>query len=165
MNYKKIIFILSLLLISNSVFSASAMNQETLEQTIKNIAEKSKGEKGFVEFQYNNVKIYLISDVAHDRMRIISPITKFKNLSPTQLSAILESNFHKSLDARYAVSKDILYSAYIHPLAALNKKQIESAVLQVSNLALSFGSEYSSGVLSFGSEKKIDKKRNLEDAI
>lgn len=162
---KRALLTLSLFIISNICFSAPVMNQDLLEKTVKSVADKSNGEKGIVRFTYNKVKLLLISDVKHDRMRIIAAVKKFENLTKKQINSIMESNFHKSLDARYAVSNGILYSAYIHPLSSLNKKQIKSAMLQVSNLAKSFGSEYSSGMLSFGGKEKVKKSKIIDGAI
>ena len=130
------------------------MTQALLEKTVKNIATKSKGKNGVVVFTYKKVNLVLVSDVRHNRMRIVSPIIKYNKLSRKQLDAILKSNFHKSLDARYAVSNGVLYSAYIHPLNELSRSQIKSAVIQVANLAISFGGQYSSGILKFGGKKK-----------
>jgi len=149
---------MTLLVISSPSFSAATMNQAILEKTVKSIASYSKGEKGVVEFRYKKVNMFLVSDVAHDRVRIIAPVIKFDKLTKKQITAVLESNFHKSLDARYAVSGGVLYSAYIHPLSALSKQQIRSAVLQVANLLISFGNEYSSGLLIFGGKKPINKE-------
>ena len=94
----------------------------------------------------------LISDVKHDRMRIIASITEYSELTAEQKDAIMTSNFHRALDARYAVSNGVLYSAFIHPLSPLTQKQIEDVLKQVSTLALTFGSSYSAGGLSFGAE-------------
>ena len=93
--------------------------------------------------------MYLISDTQHNRMRIVAPITNYSDLTREQLDAVLESNYHKALDARYAVSKDVLFSAYIHPLSEMHERQVRDAVRQVANLALTFGTDYSSGDLSF----------------
>jgi hypothetical protein len=71
-------------------------------------------------------------------------------LTRQHLDAALESNFHKALDARYATSKGVLYSAYMHRLSELSELQLISAVEQVANLALTFGGEYSSGTLVYG---------------
>lgn len=162
---KKIIFILPILLVLNIAHGASLMTQSEMEEIVKEMASASDGEKGIVNFTYNNVRMALISDIKHDRMRIIARLKKFKALTSLQIDAVLKSNFHKSLDARYATSNGILYSAYIHPLSSLRKKQITSAMLQVSNLAKSFGKEYSSGVLRFGGKKKVSKKNITKDAI
>lgn len=56
-----------------------------------------------------------------------------------------------------AISDGVLYSAYIHPLSDLSRPQLKSAVVQVANLALSFGTEYTSGVLTFGGEKPAEE--------
>ena len=147
---KKLLLVIPFLLFSGISFGETGMNQASLEKIIKGMALSSIGENGVVEFSYNNVKMYLISDVKHDRMRIISPVAEYKKLTRQQLDAALESNFHKSLDARYAVSDGVLYSAFIHPLSELSEFQIKSAVQQVANLASTFGKEYSSGLLTYG---------------
>ncbi len=147
---KKLLLVIPFLFFSCASFSETGMNQASLEKIIKGMALSSIGENGVVEFSYNNVKMYLISDIKHDRMRIISPVAEYKKLTRQHLDATLESNFHKSLDARYAVSDGVLYSAFIHPLSELSETQIKSAVQQVANLAASFGEEYSSGLLTYG---------------
>jgi len=150
LSMKKLLLIIPFLLFSGVSFGGPGMNQASLEKIIKGMALSSIGENGVVEFSYNNVKMYLISDIKHDRMRIISPVAEHKKLTREQLDAALESNFHKSLDARYAVSDGVLYSAFIHPLSELSETQIKSAVQQVANLAASFGKEYTSGFLTYG---------------
>lgn len=126
------------------------MDQAKMETIVKEIASASKGEKGFVEFIYNEVRMYLVSDVKHNRMRIITPVAEYKTLTPTQIDEMMQANFHKALDARYAVSEGIVYSAYIHPITELTTDQLMFAVHQVANLALTFGNGYTSGALEFG---------------
>lgn len=151
---KKILWILPILIFITNVKGENNMDQQLMEKIVKEMATESKGENGVVEFNYNSVRMYLISDPNHDRMRIIAPIAEYQKLSRRHIDAALESNFHGALDARYAVSDGVLYSAYIHPLSELSNAQVRSAVLQVSNLALSFGEEYSSGVLSYGQQQQ-----------
>jgi hypothetical protein len=103
-----------------------------------------------VEFRYQGMNMYLISDVNHDRMRIITPLADYSALSREQIDRSLEANFHTALDARYALGNDVLYAAYIHPLSELSSGQIKSAVAQVFNLAATFGGDYSSGLLRYG---------------
>ena len=141
------------LLFSHPCSAADSMDQLTMERVVKEIASESKGGRGAVDFIYNNVQMYLISDVKYNRMRIIAPIIAYDKLEREQIDAVLESNFHGSLDARYAVSKGMLFSAFIHPISELSKAQIKSAVVQVSNLALSFGSQYTSGILSYSGKQ------------
>ncbi|MAZ66780.1 MAG: hypothetical protein CMF25_06685 [Kangiellaceae bacterium] len=129
------------------------MNQQEMEAIVNDMATEAKGSEGFVEFRYNKVKMYLISDNVHDRMRIVAPVANYNDVTDEQRTKVLESNFHNSLDARYAVSEGILYTAFIHPMSDLNQKLIQTAVVQVSNLAITFGTDYTSGVLSFAGTK------------
>jgi len=140
------------MIFSGALSAMDIMDQKGMESHVKKIAQSAKGENGVVEFQYNNVAMYLISDSTHDRMRIVAPIMEYQKVTRHQLDKVMESNYHKALDARYAVSDGVLFSVYIHPLSSLTQKQLDSAVHQVSYLALTFGSDYTSGVLSFGGE-------------
>jgi len=131
------------------VGAVEAMDQKAMEAIIISKAESHKGGGGFLKFDYRGVSMMVISDITHDRMRIVTPVAKYDELSQTQIDKIMQANFHSALDARYAVSSGVLFSAYIHPLSPLTREMIESALSQVANLARSFGSEYSSGVLKF----------------
>ena len=93
--------------------------------------------------------MFLISNVPYDRMRIISPIAEYSGLTHQQITNAMESNFHSALDARYALSNNMLYSAYIHPLSKLDENQLRDAIVQVFNLKASFGSAYTSGLLDY----------------
>ena len=96
------------------------------------------------------VPIACVSDATHDRMRLIAPVAKLEALQPAPLGVLLVANFHTTLDARYAISDDIVYAAYLHPLSTLTRAQLESAVRQVAALSRNFGSTYSSDELSYG---------------
>ncbi|HED16195.1 MAG TPA: hypothetical protein ENI64_05185 [Gammaproteobacteria bacterium] len=129
--------------------AVDAMDQKAMEAIIINKAESHKGGGGFLEFDYRGVSMMVVSDITHDRMRIVTPVAKYDELSQSQIDKIMQANFHSALDARYAVSSGVLFSAYIHPLSPLTREMIESAMAQVANLARSFGTEYSSGALTF----------------
>lgn len=137
------------------------MDQKTLENLVKKLADEeseSSGEGGRVQFQFNGVSLLLLSSVPHDRMRIITPIAEYASLTAEQLALAMAANFHTALDARYALSNGVLYSAYIHPLKSLTAQQVESAVAQVATLAQTFGSSYSSGALNFGGPKQAEEE-------
>jgi len=133
----------------------SAMTQESMENIIRSDINTQviEEEKGYVLFTYLNVKMALISDKAYDRMRIVSPITKYSTLAPAIKDSMMHSNFHLALDARYAVSEDVVYACFIHPLSSLHKDDLKSALKQVFNLASSFAKTYSSGQLDFTQKK------------
>ncbi len=129
------------------------MTQERMEGFVLGKAQVIEEQKGYILFRYQGVKMALISDEEHDRMRIIAPITHYSNLAPKIKDSLMHSNFHLALDARYAVSEDTLYAAFIHPLSTLVQKDLESALNQVYNLCSSFGKTYSSGQLDFTNKK------------
>jgi len=153
MNLKKRSLILLFCLItlfSAESFASEEMTLKKMEAIVKSLASESEGENGQVKFSYQNVLMYLVSDPIMNRMRIIAPIAKYADLEKVHVDAVMISNFHLALDARYAVREGVLYSAYIHPLKELTEEQVVSALRQVSNLALTFGTQYSSGEMSFG---------------
>ena len=113
--------------------NASAMTQAQLESAIRAMADSAEGGGGVLQFEYDGVILVCVSDIANDRMRIV----------------MLAANFHTALDARYAMSKGVLYAVFIHPLSTLAPVEISSAVRQVATLMQTFGREYSSGELNF----------------
>lgn len=143
-----------------SIPDKNSMTQDEMEKIVIDNVELIEQKKGYVVFKYKKVKMALISDVKHDRMRIIAPITDYSELTAEQKDIIMESNFHRALDARYAVGNGVLYSAFIHPISPLTRKELVGALNQVSTLALTYGSSYSSGSLSFGGEFQIHNKTN-----
>ena len=135
--------------------SASDMTQEKMEELVSNSINTTvlEEEKGYILFKYLGVKIALLSDIEHNRMRLISPITKYSSLAPNIKDSLMNSNFHLALDARYAVTEDTLYSCFMHPLSSLTQEDLNSALNQVCNLASSFGKTYSSGQLEFTNKR------------
>ena len=125
------------------------MTQQVLEQILREQTEQCVGQPGMIQFAFAGVPMACISDVAHDRMRIIAPIVETQRITDEQWQAMFEANFHTALDARYATRKGVLYAAYIHPLSPLTKAQLLSALRQVANLAKTFGTTYTSGDLQF----------------
>lgn len=144
-----VLSLFSTMLLAQQVDS-SAMTQEQLETIVKDFADNTRGGGGTIEFVYNKVPMAMLSNAEFDRMRIIAPIIRYGELSRPEIDAALAANFHRALDARYALSDGVLYSVYIHPLSSMNEVQLRSAIFQVSNLALTFGEQFSSGVLDFG---------------
>lgn len=145
--------------LKNLLNNESALNRENqmsekkMQSFVGEITEVIHAEKGYMYFKYQGLKVVLLSDEEHNRMRIISPITAYSKLAPKIKDHLMHSNFHKALDARYAVSEDTLYAAFIHPLSTLTQEDLESAMKQVANLTSSFGKTYSSGQLDFTNKK------------
>ena len=151
---KKLFSMIVFAIFGDSAFAkGKLMTQSQMESIVKAISTNVEGGEGVMTFTFDKVQMHLISDVTHNRMRIIAAVARYETLTDAHKHAMLVSNFHRSLDVRYAVSDGIVYSAYIHPLKELTEEQIKSAVRQVSSLAASFGQSYTSGELDFGSRE------------
>ncbi len=107
---------------------------------------------GYVLFKYFGKNMVLLFDQKYDRMRLLAAVTNYSTLDLKTKETLMQANFHSALDARYAVSDDILYTAFIHPLSTLTPLDFESALHQVFHLAKNFGSSYSSGKLRFSKD-------------
>jgi len=103
-----------------------------------------------VQLTIRDVTVVVIFDPAADRMRAVVPIRSADAMSAEELMRVMQANFDTALDARYAVANGRLWSTFIHPLSPLERDQFLSALGQTVNLALSYGTLYSGGGLSFG---------------
>ena len=135
----------------------------TLEQLgviitrLDNAAEHPR--KGFWRFSVEGASVIVVGDDEHDRLRILVGIQSSKKLTQAELKTITQSNFDSALDARYAISQDILWAIYVHPLKSLASRQFISAVGQTVNLAVSYGDGNSSGGILFEGGKAKDTQR------
>ncbi len=126
------------------------MDLEALETLLRSRAEQVDGGDGAWEFEIHGVHMACFTDTRFDRMRLVAPIVDASDMSDGQRDEVLEANFHTALDARYATSDGVLYSAFIHPLSSLSVAEFESALQQVAGLVETYGTTYSSGALIFG---------------
>ena len=125
---------------------------QALEQFIRNRHEEIQGQNGQWLFQVGQVTVMVLADEQHNRMRIMSPVADAANLDPQILMTMLEANFDRALDARYAVWQGQVWSVYLHPLASLIEPQFHKAVDQVVQLRQTFGTTYSSSHIVFGQD-------------
>jgi hypothetical protein len=95
-------------------------------------------------------ELYVITDEAANRMRIMTPILEQENLDTEDMRVLLEANFDRALDAKYSLYQGFLWSSFTHPLQELTVEQLKDAVKQVATLADRYGDTYSSTDLVFG---------------
>lgn len=143
------LFLITALLFSTIGFSQN-MNNQRLEEVLSQETDSIRGLSGRWQVVYKDLTLYVITDETNDRMRIMTPIVETEDLDKEVLLVCLEANYHSVLDAKYAISDDILWSVYIHPLSPLTDQQVASAVSQVYYAAMTFGTTFSSTSLIFG---------------
>ena len=134
-----------------------AMNNQELDRLIRQIdgiEGEIEGQPGFWRFVFQGYQIYIITDERADRMRIMAPIAAAKEMEREALYRVLQANFDTALDSRYAIAQDALWSAFIHPLAALDAAAFYAGFAQTVTLAATYGTTYSSSGLQFGGGDK-----------
>lgn len=134
-----------------------------MDKILKAKATEVKGKKGNWAFEYKNVGVFVITDERANRMRIYAPIIEEAKINEADLKKILEANWHSALDAKYALAGGYVVSIYNHPLEELNAAQLNNAIDQVANLALTYGTSYNSTGLIFpGGESKNAKEKSTK---
>lgn len=101
------------------------------------------------QFAFYDVPMACLIDEDHDRMRVIAAIGDVDELDERAKDAMLTANFHTALDARYGVSRGLVFAAFLHPLGSLDTDLLRSALDQVASLVHTFGSHYTGGTLEF----------------
>jgi hypothetical protein len=118
-----------------------------------------EGENGFWRGVREDVQIFVLSDDSHDRMRIMAPIGELKTLETHVLKMLLEANYDRALDAKYALRGREVWSVSVHPLATLAPDDFASFLDQVVRLVKNTGSSYASSDLVFGAGDPADPDR------
>ncbi len=128
---------------------AVAMDQDRLERLFADEVDVIAGPPGALQTKVDGIPVYCLSDSAHDRMRIVAPIARLTGLDPRLPEVLLRANFHSALDARYAISEDVVFAACMHPISSLSPELIASALEQVVTLVKNFGTTYPSTNIEF----------------
>ena len=126
------------------------MNNRRLDQLIRQISTSVEGELGFWRFDLHGRQLLVITDETQNRMRAMTAIVEESELTDKDRTLVLDANFDRALDAKYATSQGHLWSVFTHPLAELTDDQFTDAAKQVKTLADNYGTSYASSDLVFG---------------
>ncbi len=132
------------------------MNPEKITQILTTLNIECEQSGNVINCVIQGYNLTIIYDLNADRMRMVIPIVEVKDITQDHINQAMEANFHTALDARYAISNDIVWAVFIHPLSDLSESLFSSALQQTLFTAATFGKEYSSGILNF--------PKNNEDA-
>jgi hypothetical protein len=136
------------------------MTHSTLGRLLERVLTDLEGSEGFWHGQRSDVTVYVISDVEHDRMRIMAPVGELRVKDAGFLTILLRANFDRALDAKYALRKRELWSVFMHPLSTIVPDDLGTFVDQVVRLVKNTGSTYASSDLVFGVDD--DDRLDLE---
>src|SRR6266545_4493053 len=104
---------------------------------------------GFWRGTREEVDVYVFTDDTHDRMRIMAPVGELERLEPRTLEVLLQANYDRALDARYALRGRELWAVAVHPLATLAPDDFAGFIDQTVKLVKNTGSTFASSDLLF----------------
>lgn len=162
----RLLFLINFLFLFATTSSAQeGMNNQKMDEIFQKQVQRVEGLPGSWQLFHDDRILLVLTDEAHNRMRIFSPIVEEKDIEKEHLVQMLEANFHTALDAKYSLYEGFVVSVFTHPLKELTEEQLIDAMNQVNNLAITFGTTYSSTDIIFGSgedkkEQEGDKKVN-----
>ena len=125
------------------------MTPSRMELLFSSHVRAIEGPSGAIRTQVDGINVYLISDPANDRMRILAPIALVEGLDRRVFGLLMEANFNNTLYARYAISEGAIYAAFLHPISPLTPELIQSAFEQVVSLKKTFGTSFSANAFRF----------------
>ena len=161
---KFLFFITCLIFINRFSLKAQEMTADKLQDLISQVSDTLMANGNSIRFLYNDMPLICVYDENANRMRIITPIVETKDIEEEQLLNMLVANFHSALDVKYALSDEIIWSVFIHPLKELSEHQVLNAIDQVYSARSTFGTSYSSTNLVFPgntNKKEAPKQKKL----
>ncbi len=144
------------------------MTLEKMGQIISRLDKDAKqAREGYWKLTIEETPVVIVTDKKAGRMRIMVPVARTSDLTSNDLLRIAQANFDSALDSRYAIAQKILWSVFIHPLHELHDRQFISAIGQTVNLALTYGTTYTSGALTFGGgdSRDILRRQLIDDLL
>ncbi len=127
------------------------MTTATIDKILDQYLTDLDGRSGFWRGIRDEVQLFVLSDDSHDRMRIMAPIGELDEIEPELLQVLLQANYDRALDARYAMRGKEVWSVSVHPLATLAPDDFASFLDQVVRLVKNTGTTFASSDLMFGS--------------
>lgn len=138
------------------------MTLGTLGQLLDRLLEEKEGSEGFWHGQRDGVTVYVVADEEHDRMRIMSPIGEMRKADAGFLAILLQANFDRALDAKYALRKREVWSVFMHPMSTLVPDDLGTFIDQVARLVKNTGTTYASSDLVFGVDDETEARLDMD---
>lgn len=127
------------------------MTTAAMTKLLDSYLQELEGQPGFWRGMRGETPVFVFSDDQHDRMRIMAPVGVVEELDPDLLHILLQANYDRALDARYAMRGKELWSVVVHPLATLATDDLPNLFDQVVTLVKNTGSTFASTELVFNS--------------
>jgi hypothetical protein len=138
------------------------MTTDAIDKILDSYLSELEGRSGFWRGIRDDVQLFVLSDDDHDRVRIMAPIGEVRELESDLLHLLLQANYDRALDARYAMRGKEVWSVSVHPLATLAPDDFGDFIDQVVRLVKNTGSSYASSDLVFGGGEDGDETNGEE---
>ena len=91
------------------------MTAERLAQIIMDIDPDAAITPSGIELTIEDIPVLVVMAPAADRMRAMVPIASVEDVTPEEMSRMMQANFDTALDARYAVAQDRVWGGVHSP--------------------------------------------------
>ena len=125
-------------------------NADDVRAILEEVALDVSGAEGQYLARYRNVRILVHANDQHDRLRIMTPVAAAHDMPLDELRVLLEANYGRALDAKYAIGEGAVWALFNRPLTGLDRETLLDGANQVVNLKKNFGTSYRSTSLTFG---------------
>ncbi|MEL7471395.1 MAG: hypothetical protein AAFN27_23300 [Pseudomonadota bacterium] len=161
----RLIAALMLIVFAIPAYAEEPMTVDRMAEVVQAVDPEAQITPNAMALTIEDIPLIIVHDASADRMRAMTAIRSADGISPAELMRMMQANFDSALDARYAVAQGRLWSVFIHPLGPLSKDELLEGLGQVVNLALTYGSAYTSGALTFGGGDSNEIHRKLIDDL
>lgn len=144
---------------------AGPMTAARLGELVQIVDANARNQGNSWQFTFQKRPFIVVFDEKADRMRMFTPIGPENLLTEDLMRRMLQANFDSALDARYAVANELIWGVFIHPLSPLDQDQFASAVVQILNVATSFGNTFSSGLFTYGGGDSVEENRKMLEEL
>lgn len=125
-----------------------SMTAERLTALLKKTSEIHEQRDGFWNVDYLDRNLLIVNKPI-DLLRIMTPILPAEDVDVAILFQVLQANFERTRNARYALHGDYLWATFGYTFEALTETEITTAMDQVSLLADTFGATFSASLIPF----------------
>lgn len=125
------------------------MTSERLTALLEKTAVVQEQREGFWNVDYLDRNVLIVNKPV-ELLRIMTPILPAADVDVAILFQVLQANFERTRNARYALHGDYLWATFGYTFVELSEAGITTAMDQVTLLADTFGATYSASLVSFG---------------
>ena len=107
------------------------------------------GGQGAWSGRVDEIDLFVFADERADRVRVMAPIARADHGDRDLYLVLLSANYDRAMDAHYAVHDGVVWCLFVHTLADLTPKRLETGIQSVLTLAHNTGTTFASGEARF----------------